>query len=164
MTQLRKRLAEAGTTRTLVAGIFEASIATCLQLTTPPTEKFGIVSTGKQWEDILRDAVVDLLGGGSGGGVSLRYAGTETTGLNADQLHAVPKTELDGLMREATQRVLKAGAKTVCLGCAGMAGLDEVVRAACVEMLGEDEGGRIRIVDGVVSGIIFLEGALRAGL
>ena len=55
------------------------------------------------------------------------------------------------------------GLARVCLGCAGMAGLDRVVREACIEELGEDEGRRVKVVDGVVSGALFLEAALRAG-
>ena len=160
VSRLRDLLAKEGKPRTLVTGIFEASVATCLQLTTPSKEKFGIVSTGKQWEDILDEAVADVLGAES----SPRYAGTETTGLNADELHVVPKADLDALMSEATKRVLGKGARAVCLGCAGMAGMEEVVGAASVELLGREEGGQVRVVDGVVSGVAFLEGALRTNL
>jgi hypothetical protein len=45
-----------------------------------------------------------------------------------------------------------------------MAGMDVTVREACIEALGEEEGRKIRIVDGVVSGVVYLEGALRAEL
>lgn len=142
-----------------MTGIFEASIATCLQAIDVEA-KFGIVSTGKQWEEILHEAVLGLLGPGAGE----RFAGTETTGLNADELHTTPRAEVDRRMKEATKRVLGKGATAICLGCAGMAGMDVTVREACVEALGEDEGRRVRIVDGVVSGVVYLEGALRAGL
>jgi hypothetical protein len=43
-----------------------------------------------------------------------------------------------------------------------MAGMDQTVREACVEYLGEETGSRIRIVDGVISGFIHLDGTLRA--
>lgn len=142
-----------------VTGIFEASIATCMQ-STNISEKFGIVSTGSQWEEILGEAVEGLLGSGA----SARYAGTETTGLNADELHSTPKAEVDRRMKEATKRLLDKGAVAICLGCAGMAGMDMTVREACAEKLGQKAGQRVRIVDGVVAGSIFLEGALRAGL
>jgi Asp/Glu/hydantoin racemase len=142
-----------------VTGIFEASVATCLQAIDVDA-KFGIVSTGKQWEEILRDAVADLLGTASSG----RYAGCETTGLNADELHTTPKEDVDRRMKEATKRLLEKGnVQAICLGCAGMAGMDETVREACVEALGEEKGRKVKIVDGVISGIIFLEGALRSG-
>ncbi|KKY24574.1 putative hydantoin racemase [Diplodia seriata] len=52
-----------------VTGIFEASVATALQIvsSSPPREKFGIVSTGKVWEEILERAVARLLGVEAGG-------------------------------------------------------------------------------------------------
>lgn len=141
-----------------VTGIFEASVATCLQ-SLNVHDKFGIVSTGKQWEEILGDAVTNLLGSAS----SSRYAGTETTGLNAVELHTTPKEEVDKRMKDATKRLLDKKARAICLGCAGMAGMDKTVREACIEHLGEEEGNRIKIVDGVISGILHLQGALRAG-
>lgn len=147
--------------RQLVTGIFETSIASTLQLLSQPPEKFGIVSTGAQWTEILGAAVADLFGTAA----SSRYAGTETTGMDADQLHQLPKADVESAMKEATKRLLRKGdVKAVCLGCAGMAGLDVVVREACVEELGGGEGARVRIVDGVVAGVCFLEGALRAGV
>lgn len=118
-----------------------------------------MVSTGAQWQGILDDAVAESLGT-----ASTRYAGTETTGLNASELHDRPQAEVNEKMKAATKRLLERGAKAICLGCAGMAGLDVVVREACVEALGEREGGRVRVVDGVVAGVGFLEVGLRAGL
>lgn len=156
--QLRQALVRAGQSAKLVTGIFEASVATCLQCIDVDS-KFGIVSTGEQWEDELGDAVASLLGSSA----STRYAGTETTGLNANQLHTSPKDDLDKRMKEATKRLLDKGARAICLGCAGMAGMDQTVREACIEALGA-EGERMKIVDGVVSGVIHLEGALRSGL
>jgi Asp/Glu/hydantoin racemase len=141
-----------------VTGIFEASVSTSLQ-TIHPNEKFGIVSTGKVWEDILTDAVVALLGT-----ESKRFAGVETTGLNATDLHDAPEEEVRKRMKDAVKRLLgKGNVGAICLGCAGMAGMDKMVREACVEELGEVEGQRVRVVDGVVAGVAWLEGAVRAG-
>lgn len=123
-------------------------------------DSFGIVSTGSQWSEILDEAIQELLGTKS----SERYIGTQTTGLNANELHTAPKEEVDRRMKVATKKLLEAGAKAICLGCAGMSGMDGTVREACVELLGEEQGKRIKIVDGVVSGAAFLESALRAGL
>ncbi|KAK0262883.1 Protein dcg1 [Friedmanniomyces endolithicus] len=156
---LRAELAKLGLDHKPVTGIFEASVAACLQ-SINPQDKFGIVSTGSQWEAILGIAVAALLGSSQ----SSRYAGTETTGLNADELHSAPKREVDLRIKFATKALLEKGARAICLGCAGMAGMDQTVREACVDVLGEERGRRIKIVDGVVSGVAFLEGALRAGL
>jgi Asp/Glu/hydantoin racemase len=154
---LRRALVERKKRDAVVTGIFEASVAACLQ-SIDLDEKFGIVSTGKQWEAIMDDAVANLLGSNA----STRYAGTETTALNAVELHSTSKAEVDRRMKDATKRLLAKGAGAICLGCAGMAGMDRTVREACVEYLGEETGSRIRIVDGVISGFIHIDGALRA--
>ncbi|TKA39360.1 hypothetical protein B0A54_10378 [Friedmanniomyces endolithicus] len=156
---LRAELAKLGLNHKPVTGIFEASVAACLQ-SIDPLDKFGIVSTGSQWKAILGEAVAALLGSAQ----SSRYAGTETTGLNADELHSTPKRAVDLRIKLATKALLERRARAICLGCAGMAGMDRTVREACVEVLGEERGRRIKIVDGVVSGVAFLEGAMRAGL
>lgn len=157
--RLHDALVDAGLAKKPVTGIFEASVATCLA-SLKWSEKFGIVSTGAQWQSILDDGVAVLLGSHASG--SPRYAGTETTGLNANELHDAPKDQITELMSTATRRLLDAGAKAICLGCAGMAGLDGIVRQACITVLGEKAGRRIRIVDGVVSGALNLESELRA--
>ncbi|KAL5115540.1 hypothetical protein ACEQ8H_006603 [Pleosporales sp. CAS-2024a] len=148
-------------TRKPVTGIFEASVSTSLQVI-HPGEKFGIVSTGKVWEEILSEAVVAFLGTGSE--ASNRFAGVETTGLNATDLHDAPAEEVRKRMKDAVKRLLKKGkVGAICLGCAGMAGMEQMVREACVEELGEVEGKTVRVVDGVMAGIAWLEGAVRAG-
>jgi Asp/Glu/hydantoin racemase len=143
-----------------VTGIFEASVATSLQVI-HPDESFGIVSTGSVWEGILSDATVAFLG--TGAQDSKRFAGVETTGLMATELHDAPAEEVRQRMKDAVKRLVRKGnVGAVCLGCAGMAGMDEMVREACVEELGEGEGRRVRVVDGVVAGSAWLEGAVRA--
>jgi Asp/Glu/hydantoin racemase len=145
-----------------VAGIFEASVAASLLLLAPG-EQFGIVSTGKVWEEILADGVKALLGTSSER--SSRFAGVETPGLSATELHDAPPEEVRSKMKEATKRLLRLGNVTaVCLGCAGMAGMNQMVREAAVEELGEQKGAKVRIVDGVQAGVGSLEGLLRMGL
>jgi Asp/Glu/hydantoin racemase len=144
-----------------VTGIFEASVGTSLQ-SIHPDEKFGIVSTGKVWEDILTEATVQFLGTGSDAGK--RFAGVETTGLNATDLHDAPAEEVRQKMKDAVKRLLRKGkVGAICLGCAGMAGMDQMVREACIEELGQEQGQRVRIVDGVMAGVAWLDGAVRAG-
>lgn len=142
-----------------VTGIFEASVATSLQIM-HPHERFGIVSTGKVWEKILDDAVEAFLGSST---TKSRFAGVETTGLNATELHDTPAEEVRRRMKEATKRLLRKGdVGAVCLGCAGMAGFDEMVRDAAIEELGKEKGERVRVVDGVIAGVAWLEGAIRS--
>lgn len=96
VSQLRSEMAKIGSTKP-VTGIFEASVAVCMQIINS-YDSFGIVSTGSQWEEILGEAVQDLLGSNG----PQRYAGTLTTGLNADELHSTPKEEVDRRMKIAT--------------------------------------------------------------
>lgn len=143
-----------------VTGIFEASVSTSLQII-HPDEQFGIVSTGKVWERIFSEALVDFLGTGSE--ASKHFAGVETTGLNATDLHDAPSEEVRKRVKDAVKRLLKKGrVGAICLGCAGMSRMNEMVREACIEELGDIDGGRVRIVDGVQAGVAWLEGAVRS--
>ncbi|KAK5050973.1 hypothetical protein LTR84_003532 [Exophiala bonariae] len=166
-----------------VTGIFEASVLASLALTTHEpeplvpekdrsrsyqNETFGIVSTGKIWEEILGHAVDKFLSLGEqrvGAERHSRFAGVETTGLNATDLHDLPADQVRVKMIEATKQLLRKSSSVgaICLGCAGMAGLDDAVRQACVEELGESLGGRVRIVDGVKAGVSMLVGLAMAG-
>ena len=158
--QLKTQKVIAAKGRPIITGIFEASVATSLQIIAPH-ERFGIVSTGKVWEQILTEAVANFLG--SGKETSSRFAGVETTGLNATELHDAQPQEVRTRMKEATKRLIRKGdVGAVCLGCAGMAGMNEMVKEAAIEELGEDKGSSVRVVDGVEAGVTWLEGAIRA--
>jgi Asp/Glu/hydantoin racemase len=153
-----------------VTGIFEASISTSLSLlplkydipSNHQWQKFGIVSTGTYWEKALSDGVknfLDLQDLKSSG----RFKGVETTGLNAIELHTAPPEVVRRKMMEATKRLVKdRDVKIVCLGCAGMAGLDGIVEEALVEELGEEDAEHVHVLDGVKAGIGALESLLRA--
>jgi Asp/Glu/hydantoin racemase len=149
-----------------VTGIFEASISTSLSLIPmvkgeKVRNKFGIVSTGSYWEKALSDGVKDFLEIDDLKSCK-RFKGVETTGLSAGELHTAPPEEVRKKMMEATKRLVKdKDVKVICLGCAGMAGLDDIVREALNEALGED-AKHVYILDGVKAGIGLLEGLLRA--
>lgn len=165
----RLRSAQKADQQIPVIGIFESSISTSLSLLSPPTaghhgrvyDKFGIVTTGKYWETVLTEGVYDFLGLDYGASCQ-RFKGVASTGLNASELHTSPPEEVKARMMDATRRLVRDGDVTViCLGCAGMAGMDEMVREACVKELGDDMAKRIRIVDGVKAGIALLDGLAR---
>lgn len=143
-----------------VLGIFEASISLAISVL-GPTQRFGIVSTGKAWEASLTRGVEDFLGAARGA-AGARFKGVETTGLTATELHTMGRDEVEARMKEATKRLVAGGdVGAVCLGCAGMTGMDVMVREACVEVLGDEEGSRVRIIDGVKAGMALLEGLTR---
>lgn len=148
-----------------ITGIFESSVSAALSLLPHPTaktyQKFGIVTTGKYWEKVLTEGVMDYLGCDISTG-SKRFKGVETTGLSASELHTYPPEEVRKRMMDATKRLVKDGdVDVICLGCAGMAGMDAMVRAACIEELGKERGERVHIVDGVKGGIAILDGVVR---
>lgn len=141
-----------------IMGIFEASVTASLHLL-HPGERFGIVTTGSVWEKILGDGVQGILGPNNE-----RFAGVETTGLSAVELHTTPAEQVRLAMKDAVKRLLRRGSVgAICLGCAGMAGMQEMVEEACVEEIGEEQGRRVKIVDGVKYGALLLDGLVRAG-
>ncbi|KAH0610970.1 uncharacterized protein H6S33_011397 [Morchella sextelata] len=135
-----------------VVGIFEASVTASLHLLRPG-QKFGIVTTGRVWEELLGAGVHRFLGG-AGEGV---FAGVESTGLTAVQLHEVAKEEVERRIGEAAERLLRRGdVGVVCLGCAGMVGMGEAVGRAAGRVKVE-----VRVVDGVVAAAGVVVGLVR---
>jgi Asp/Glu/hydantoin racemase len=156
------------TTPKYVNGIFEASVTTSLSLISD-AQNFGIVSTGKVWEEALSFAMRGFLGNVGNDG-SVKYAGCETTGLSAVELHDMSPEEVRVKMMAATKRLLTrrgtefgGSVQAICLGCAGMVGLDEAVRQACVDVLGEEAGQQVNIIDSVKAGVVNLVGLATGG-
>lgn len=147
--------------RLAVTGIFEASILASLSLLRPQ-RKWGIVTTGKFWEDHLTQGVNGFLGTEPQSN-NAKFAGVETTGLNAGDLHGdVDPAVIRQKLREATKRLLaKGGVECVIMGCAGMAGLEEIIRSVAVEEYGLERGNRLLIIDGVRAGVGLLEQTVR---
>lgn len=140
-----------------VTGIFEASITTALSLY-DWRYKFGIISTGVYWKDALSEAIMEFLDVES----FKRFKGVETTGLDAGELHSASPELVRTKIMEATKRLVRFyDVRVICLGCAGMSGLDDIVYEALVEALGQKEADRVHIVDGVKAGIVLLEGLLK---
>lgn len=117
--------------------------------------KFGIVTTGAGWVPLLTSGVNAYLGlPPSETSQSAKFKGVESTGLSAEELHSAPAGEVEARMVAATRRLVADGdVGVVVLGCAGMAGMDEWVRKACEEELGEEAGRSVRIVDGVKAAV-----------
>ena len=86
-----------------------------------------------------------------------------SSGLTAGELHDLPLDEVASKMKDATKALLKMGdVRAICLGCAGMIGMDTIVREACIEAMGHDDGKKVEIVDGVLAGIRIMEGRLNS--
>ncbi|KAI0383411.1 Asp/Glu/hydantoin racemase [Hypomontagnella monticulosa] len=145
-----------------VAGIFEASVLTALSLLRPG-ETWGIVTTGKFWEKNLADGVSSFLGADASIQQS-KFAGVESTGLNASDFHhGVDPAVVHQKLKEATKRLLSKGNVTcIVMGCAGMAGLEEIIRSAADEEKGEEFAyAELHVIDGVRAGIMQVEQMIR---
>lgn len=145
-------------------GILEASVTFALSLL-QEGEAFGVVSTGKVWEKLIGERIHTMLGGGdakpaagsTNDSAPYRtriFSGVETTGLSATELHDAPQDLVKTRVQDAAKR-LGDGARpvrTIVLGCAGMAAMEEWVRAVAPAT---------HVIDGVRAGIVALQGALR---
>jgi Asp/Glu/hydantoin racemase len=153
----------------IVTGIFEASILTSLALISPypldpPAEQaWGIVTTGKFWEDHLADGVRAYLGQEQASPNS-KFAGVFSTGLNAGDFHGdVPPEVIRAKLDEAAKGLLRSAVVgCVVMGCAGMAGLEDIIRAAAISEYGKDRGNRVSIVDGVQAAVLSLAQTIKA--
>ena len=152
----------------VVTGIFEAALLSSLALLTmppaktEPPRKWGIVTTGKFWEAHLTEGVNSFLGTDPKS-INNKFAGVESTGLDAGDFHGgVDPAVIRKKLGEATKRLLSKGAvECVVMGCAGMAGLDEIIRSAAIEQYGAEKGNHVFIVDGVRAGVGLLQQTVR---
>jgi allantoin racemase len=126
-----------------VVGIMEASILHAL----PLGERFSIVTTSTRWPPLLREGVRAL-------GLQERCASIRASGLAVLDLETLPSEVVrERLCGAALQAVEQDGAEVICLGCAGMAGLDRAVT----------EAARVPVVDGVTAAVALVTGMVRTG-
>ena len=127
-----------------VVGIAEASMYMACML----GYKFSVVTTNAEWEPLLWDAVKHY-------GLAERCVSVRTTGMAVLELEAASPQETFAMILDAGRKAVEVdGAEVICLGCAGMAGLDKKLEAE----LG------VPVVDGVVAALKFLEGMIRYGV
>jgi Asp/Glu/hydantoin racemase len=161
----------------VAVGIFESAISSALTLLPFPHEltkrssggetegKFGIVTTGAPWIPVLTASTNQYLGlpATEEKSESSKFSGVESTGLNADELHTAPPEEVHRRMVGATRRLVRGGhTKVIILGCAGMAGMDDMVKEGCESELGREGAKGVRIVDGVKAALAVVDGFVRS--
>lgn len=109
--------------------------------------RYGVVTTldraVPQIEDRLRLA-----------GLDSRCAGVRASGLSVLQLEEDVDAAVAAIVEQAKRAVVEDGAEVLCLGCGGMAGLDEAVRQAT----------NVPVVDGVTAAVLLAESLVRLGL
>lgn len=124
-------------------GIMEASVLYAL----PLGSRFGIVTTSPRWQPLLEEGLKLL-------GVESRCASVRSSGLAVLDLERLPREEVCArLADEARAAVERDGAEVILLGCAGMAGLQEVVASAV----------HVPVVDAVWAGVSLVGALARAG-
>merc|ERR1712000_492524 len=91
------------------------------------------------------------------------FAGVFTTGLNAGDFHHVPEEEVTRRLSQATKKLLETGnVRCVVMGCAGMAGLERIIRSAAADVQGAESSRALYVVDGVKAGMLQLEQAMQS--
>lgn len=91
---------------------------------------------------------------------NLNFSGVFSTGLTAGDFHGgkVTPEVIRAKMKEATQALLRTGrVECVVMGCAGMAGLENVIRAAIKDEYEPNAAAKVHILDGVRAGVGVLE-------
>ncbi|EXF77597.1 hydantoin racemase [Colletotrichum fioriniae PJ7] len=150
-----------------VTGIFEASILTATSLLPHSSDpslasKWGVVTTGEFWEKHLSQGVKGYLGQ-SDQSENVKFGGVASTGLTAGDFHHVSPAEVRVKLEQATKKLLSSGdVRCVVMGCAGMAGLEEIIRSSANDVYGPEKGSQVFIVDGVKAGILQLEQTVRS--
>jgi len=126
-----------------VLGIAEASMYLACMI----GYKFSVVTTNDEWKPLLWDAVHHY-------GLTARCASVRTTGMAVLDLEGGEADTFSLILEGARQAIDEDGAEVICLGCAGMAGLDKQLEAA----LG------VPVIDGGVGALKLLEGIVGYGL
>jgi allantoin racemase len=127
-----------------VIGIAEASMYMACML----GRRFSVVTTNREWEPLLWDAVRHY-------GLAERCASVRTTGMPVLALESASPAETYALILQAARQAVEIdGAEVICLGCAGMTGLDKQLEADI----------RIPVIDGVIGALKLLEGMLGYGV
>ncbi|AZF22799.1 MULTISPECIES: aspartate/glutamate racemase family protein [unclassified Pseudomonas] len=87
-------------------------------------------------------------------GLYQRCASVRASGMAVLELEADPLAAMQAIVRQAELAILEDKAEVICLGCGGMAGLDEQIR----------QRTGVPVVDGVTAAVTIAESLVRLGL
>ncbi|MGI3745178.1 MAG: aspartate/glutamate racemase family protein [Janthinobacterium lividum] len=87
-------------------------------------------------------------------GVHERCASVRASGMSVLELEESPERAVEAIVEQAIEAVTRDKAEVICLGCGGMAGLDQLIR---------DRAG-VPVVDGVTAAVALAESLVRLGL
>ncbi len=118
-----------------VVGIAEAACHMAAMI----GNKFGIVTTSHKWVPMLQEAVECF-------GMRDKCAGVWSTGLSVDELHQHSREQVEDAILNTGKQALSYGAEAICLGCAGMSGLQERIEKEL----------KVPVVDSCKAGLMML--------
>ncbi|GAC69087.1 aspartate/glutamate racemase family protein [Gordonia soli] len=126
-----------------VVDITEAAASTAMYL----GHRFSVVTTLDRTVPLIEDRLKLA-------GLDQRCASVRASGLGVLELESEPRRAVEAIVEQSKRAVADDHAEVICLGCGGMAELEEQVRAAT----------GVPIVDGVRSAVTIAEGLVRMGL
>ena len=126
-----------------VVDITEAAASTAMFL----GRRYSVVTTLDRTVPLIEDRLKLA-------GLDARCASVRASGLAVLELEEDPDRAIEAIVREAELAVSHDKAEVICLGCGGMAGLDEKVR----------ERTGVPVVDGVSAAVTIAESLVRLGL
>lgn len=126
-----------------VVDITEAAASTAQYL----GHRYSVVTTLDRTVPLIEDRL--LLAG-----LSQRCASVRASGLSVLELEEDPQRAVEAIIAESLRAVEDDHAEAICLGCGGMAGLNDAVRQAT----------GVPVVDGVAAAVTVAESLVRLGL
>lgn len=126
-----------------VVDITEAAASTAMFL----GHRYSVVTTLDRTVPLIEDRLTLA-------GLSDRCASVRASGMAVLDLEHDPEAAVEAIARQAARAVEEDRAEVICLGCGGMAGLMERVRAAT----------GVPVVDGVAAAVTIAEGLVRMRL
>ncbi|WP_018177470.1 aspartate/glutamate racemase family protein [Jongsikchunia kroppenstedtii] len=126
-----------------VVDITEAAASTAMYL----GHKYSVVTTLDRTVPLIEDRLKLA-------GLDTRCASVRASGLGVLELESDPDRAVAAIVEQSREAVERDHAEVICLGCGGMAELEEKVAAAT----------GVPIVDGVRAAVTIAEGLVRLGL
>ncbi|MBG6084640.1 aspartate/glutamate racemase family protein [Zhihengliuella flava] len=126
-----------------VVDITEAAASTAMYL----GHKYSVVTTLDRTVPLIEDRLKLA-------GLDARCASVRASGLGVLELESDPQRAVEAIVAQSREAVERDHAEVICLGCGGMAELEEAVSAAT----------GVPIVDGVRAAVTVAESLVRLGL
>ena len=110
--------------------------------------KFSVITTNDEWVPLLEEAVKRY-------GLPERCASIRATGMPVLALESGDEeANFNAILRQAQLALAEDAAEVICLGCAGMSGLDKQLEQVI----------QAPVIDGVACAVKLLEGLVSCGL